>query len=847
MSLSRYSTRSMQQRPGRTILTILSIVIGVASVVSVTVTTATTRQAYKAMFAEISGRTSLEVSSTTNKSIPEETLAKVQAIPGVEAAVPLISLPGTMVANGRRTRTQLLGIDPEKDSLVRSFAVVEGKPLANVKEEVTTSSKFEAIIEAEFARQLGIAVGDDIRLLTKRDRGNRAVKVTGLFRPQGASGMKQAGIVCMSLPQVQFLWSMPEKISTVQIVTPESANLKTVEAAIAAVLDDEQQVAEPAGRAEFLNVLLAATEVGLGQTTAFSILLASFIILNTFLMNVSERRRHLSIVRAIGATRKQIIVMLLKESLILGVLGTIVGIAVGLGTAYGLNVMLSKVLGVNLPGLQLSVLPFVLATVFGMVMSLSGALVPALRAGKVSPLEGMSRVSSEDLGEVPRRYLVLGCVTSLISSILIFLGIAGYLPLEVPTYAAVGLLMGIVLMVPLVLAPIANMVAAVISPLARVETSMALRQVLRNRGRSSLTVGVLFVAGSTGLAMSSSIIDNVADLKAWYKRTIVGDFYVRAMLPDMSSGDSSELPTPLIEEVEKFTELKYMDRGSIVDVDAGEFSSKLICREFHAPGPPPLAITDGDPEKLREQMASGQLVLASVLANKLKLKAGDSIELLTPKGRQKFPICAITNDYLVAGMGIYVDWNVGHEVFGIEGVDGMVMWAKPGELPALRAKLEEISQRYGVLLHTAGEIGKNIDAMVIGIDGCLWGLVALGFVVAAFGVVNTLMMNVLEQTRELGILRIVAMTKKQVRRTIITQAAIIGGVGLVPGVLVGVLIAYIANMAMEPNFGRKIQFEFHPILVVATLAGALLITLLSAYFPASRAAKINLVDALHYD
>ena len=127
------------------------------------------------------------------------------------------------------------------------------------------------------------------------------------------------------------------------------------------------------------------------------------------------------------------------------------------------------------------------------------------------------------------------------------------------------------------------------------------------------------------------------------------------------------------------------------------------------------------------------------------------------------------------------------------------------------------------------------------------GLVALGFVVAAFGVVNTLMMNVLEQTRELGILRIVAMTKKQVRRTIVTQAGIIGAVGLVPGVFVGVLIAYIANMAMEPNFGRKIQFSFHPVLLLVTLGGALLITLLSSFFPARRAARIDVVEALHYD
>jgi putative ABC transport system permease protein len=108
-------------------------------------------------------------------------------------------------------------------------------------------------------------------------------------------------------------------------------------------------------------------------------------------------------------------------------------------------------------------------------------------------------------------------------------------------------------------------------------------------------------------------------------------------------------------------------------------------------------------------------------------------------------------------------------------------------------------------------------------------------------------MNVLEQTRELGLLRIVAMTKKQVRRTILMQALIIGGVGLPPGILLGVGVAYVINLAMMPSFGHPVDFAWHPRMLLGILVGAFFIVLIAALIPARRATQINVVEALHYE
>jgi putative ABC transport system permease protein len=214
---------------------------------------------------------------------------------------------------------------------------------------------------------------------------------------------------------------------------------------------------------------------------------------------------------------------------------------------------------------------------------------------------------------------------------------------------------------------------------------------------------------------------------------------------------------------------------------------------------------------------------------------------------QKVPICGIANEYLVGGMSVHMYRELAIRWLGVQGVDGYVIKAEPQFRDALKPELEAIAKKYDVILLSRVDIRRNIDGIVRGAAWSLWALVYIGFIVAAFGVVNTLTMNVLEQTRELGLLRIVAMTKKQVWGTIVKQAIIIGGVGLPPGIALGVVIAYVLNLAMMPSFGHPVDFHLHPWMVLLTLAGAVAIVIVAAIIPARRATQINVVEALHYE
>jgi putative ABC transport system permease protein len=239
--------------------------------------------------------------------------------------------------------------------------------------------------------------------------------------------------------------------------------------------------------------------------------------------------------------------------------------------------------------------------------------------------------------------------------------------------------------------------------------------------------------------------------------------------------------------------------------------------------------------------------VGSVLAGKLNLKLGDKLPLETTEGVQEFPIAGVANEYMVGGMAVHMAREHAQKWLGVEGVDGYIIKTEKGRQEEVKPILAAIADKYDVLLMSHGEIRASVERFISGTEWSLWLLVFMGFVVAAFGIVNTLTMNVLEQTRELGLLRIVAMTKKQVRRTIITQALIIGGVGLPPGIVMGVLNAYVMNLGMMSSFGHPIEFHIHPTLLVVTLLGSFLIVLVAAIIPAYRAVRIDVVEALHYE
>jgi len=833
-ALLRFSIREVVSRPGRATLTLLSIVIGVAAVVAVTISTQTTRRAYRQMFASVSGKAALEVEAEAGGGLDEKLLDVVAQTPGVAAAVPLIQRPTVLIFRGQRVTVIALGIDLQKDSAVRDYTIAKGRPL---------SEQPGALLEAHFAEQLGIEPGDEIRLLTARS------SVVGLVKPRGtASSFSLAGMVLLPLSQAQAIFGARGRIDLIQVVVDEKADPKQVMARVAELLPPGAVVRPPLTRTAQLEETLLSTEEGLRLATAFSLLLAAFIILNTFLMNVGERRQKLAILRAVGATRGQVCNMILAESLVMGLVGVVLGIAVGLLGALLLSESLNSLLQVTLPPIEITPLVIFLAVVFGLGIALVGAAVPARRAAQVPPLEGMGAIPREDTERASHKIALFGAALCAVSSAALAGCILGWLPMYLAVGTGVALLLGTVMLLEPVLGAVSGGLMWLLGPLLRTEGRLAHRQVLRRRSRSTLTVGVLFVASSTGVGLASAILDSIQDVRRWYEQVIVGDFIIRAMMPDMATGLSAALPDELGQQLRSLPGLRSVDSARFMTITAADRQCTLIVRDFSFHQPVYFDLrANGDPKQVIQRLFAGEAVIGSVLAQRTGLGVGDLLPVKTTGGPHTVRIAGITNDYLVGGLGIYMERQAARKLFNIEGADGYLIFVEPDAMPAIQQQLQQLCEKYGALLHSGADIRRMIDGMIRGVHGCLWGILVLGFVVAAFGVVNTLTMNVLEQTRELGLLRIVAMTRSQVRKTIFSQAVIIGFIGLGPGTLVGVSVAYLINLAMTPALGHPVEFTFRPALLAASFAAGFVMVVAAAWFPAERAARLDLTKALQYE
>jgi putative ABC transport system permease protein len=277
----------------------------------------------------------------------------------------------------------------------------------------------------------------------------------------------------------------------------------------------------------------------------------------------------------------------------------------------------------------------------------------------------------------------------------------------------------------------------------------------------------------------------------------------------------------------------------------------VVARDFAPKAPLYLDLVSGTPDEVCQRVINGEVVIGTVLAERAGLRPGEQIEIETRQGPRRFRIAAVANEYLVGGLAVYMDRRIASRWLEIRGVDTYVILLDPERREevreSVRRHLEPICQEYGLLLESAAELVQIIDNMSNGVNACLWGILILGFVVAAFGTVNTLTMNVLEQTREFGLLRIVAMTRGQLRKTILTQAAMIALMGLVPGVAAGVGVSWLMNQATARITGHPVEFGVHPVLWGACLGAGFLIVLAAGLIPAERAARLQLAQALQYE
>jgi putative ABC transport system permease protein len=836
MNLLSLIARGWRQRPGRTFLSVISVAIAIAAVLGTALAQSSVRSGVRELARAVDRFPSLEIVSAAGGRFPASDAPDLTAIEGVESVVPIVARATTARLRGKRFRTVLVGVPIDNQAAWSALALTVGEPC---------HEGGSAVLSATVAESLGATVGDRVTVITRR--GPRSAMVVGLVNTEALQAFAPAASLVMPLADVQGHFRLGNQLDRLRVLLTSPDERDAVSAVVSRRLPVTLTVQSASSPTATVDSTLRSTELAMRLAGAFSMAMAAFIILNTLRLNFSERRWDFAVVRVLGATRRQLLELHLMEGLALGAIGSLLGVPLGCVLARGLESAMAALLGVEPQPSQVSSRMLLVASALGPVVAALASVVPALQARSVSAHEALGETELRRGERFPRWATSFGVLSWFVAATLVLLVVRERLPPEAAIPAGLLMLVSFIAVIPAVVRPVVRTAAWTLSPWFQTEGRLASEQLLARSTRTGLTVGVLVVALSSGLGLGTAIIDNVNDVRGWYRRALSGDVILtnpsaqdEAFAAD-SSGDLGAMVAaqPQVERVIEINLLSAKLEGT---------PAMCVVREFPAEVELPWAMTPPAEAELRSRLSQGELALSSVVAQQLGLAAGDPLRVDVQGRVFSVKIAGLVNDYMLGGRVAYLDKSTAEALFPLGPPHLLIVQAKSqSSLEKLTADLRRSLESEGILVQSFADMRRQLNQLIDGVVGALWGLLAIGFFVGGVAVSNTLTLNVLEQRRELGLLRVIGMTPGQTRRLVFCESLLLGLLGALLGTLGGLTTAIVIHFCNRPVLGRALPFELHGWLVAANVGGCLLIALLAAWKPAAWAARLDVLSAIAHD
>lgn len=832
----KMSLQQLRFRLARTTLTLASIVIGVTALVGVAMAVHTARTAFGEMYEALAGKADIIVEPHGGGSFPESYVQTIAAASGVKSVAPLLRRNGLMYTDTGKVRLLLLGIDPRRDVDVREYKVVDGRYF---------SGNDEIMLEHALAQGLKIKLGDEVRFLTRQ--GLMRKQVVGFLAASGAAEFAEGSVAFWSLPDLQQAFRGEGQISTAFVVSEPGRDPAALRQALDDALPDAVDVTLATSHTGTAQGVLFAVQLAMAFSLVITVLAMGFIVLNTFLMNVTERRRSLAILRVVGASNKQLKGMLVREGILLAVAGTLIGLPLGYGVSHLIIAGMEKGFQVALPSPNISPLWLLAAIAINLAVVIGATLYPAKKAAEVSRAGGLGRDLSPRDDDAPqsKKPLIVAGVMVVVATTLYTLMLKGLLPLQVGIGGAVLPLLATVLVSQRALPWAITRVGAVMRRFSPVFGLIAEKQLLRHRLRTQLTWAILFFAVAGSFALGNVLMDVVSDVSGWFRETIRSDFVLRVTMPGVDSGDAAGMGLELKEGIQAIPAVSQAVGVRFFLVDAQGSKVVAIARQFEVEDHLPLSIQGSIPgEDPFKQVLAGDLVMGTIAAQQLGVSPGDVITVAYGGKSHELRVAATCSVYAMGGMAVVLDYRAAQRVFGIEGADAFLIQADRKANPGVEAALQKIADDQGAILQSYLEFASTVDGLIGGVVASLWVILTFGFMLALLGIVNTLTMNILEQVQELGMLRVVGMTKAHVRRLILGQAIMHGVLALIPGLIVGYLLGQLVRSTSLWMVGEAARLTPRPLIFATYFVVVLGLVSFIAWFPARRAANTSILAAL---
>jgi putative ABC transport system permease protein len=852
--MTTFALKGLFTRKLRTVLTALAIVLGVAMISGTYVLTDSIDSAFDQIFTDIregsnvviSGKSAFDLSDGSGVSDPtldESLVDTVRELPGVAQAEGGVDSDSTSLI-GKDGKAIVFGGAPNL-----GFSISDGDSPFNPLRLVQGAwpGPDEVVIDSGVADKKGFAIGDEIGVQVEGPV--ERLEISGIVEFGSNLSIGGATLAGFDLPTAQRLFEKEGRVDEIAVAAEPGVSDQQLLSEIRPVLPPDAQALsgqqQAASDAADTNEFISFLRGFLLAFAGVALFVGAFVIANSLSITIAQRTREFATLRTLGASRRQVLRSIIVEALVVGLTASVIGLFLGLLLAKGLFWLFDAV-GFTLPntGLLFETRTAVVAILVGVLVTLIASLRPALRATRVPPIAAVREGSTLPPGRFARFRGVGAALTAVAGFAALLYGLfgSGLGTTQILVWMGLGALLvflGVALFSSRLVRPLAHVLGWPATRIGGAAGLLARDNSRRNPQRTASTAAALMI----GLALVTLVATLAAGIVNSFRGAVndlfTGDYAITAQ------NNFSPIPTAAADAAAKVpgvTAVGNVRTGEVRVFGSTEFATAVD------PGMKDVISmdwVDGSPETLATLGDDG-VFTDDGYAKDHDLRLGSPVTLTFPNGEAK--------TFRVTGI---FDPPSGGSPFGVVTISAAAWDAEVprpknlysfvkmegGANDANQAALDDALADFPNAKAQDREtfIDNQISALS-SILNILYVLLALSIVVSLFGIVNTLVLTVFERTREIGMLRAIGMTRRQVRRMIRHESVITSLIGAAIGIVLGIVLA--ALLIARVDF---IEFSFPTTQVVVFAIAAILVGILAAIFPARRAAKLNPLEALHYE
>jgi putative ABC transport system permease protein len=838
--MGKVTLRGLLAHKLRLVLTALAIVLGVTFISGTFVLTDTLNSTFSNLFTSVYQKIDFQVrgvaqlgtgADATRNPLPESLLTSVRGVPGVGGAYGQIEGYAQFVARDGKpisSTVGTLGVEFDPDQQISSLHLIAGGPPV---------SSDDVVMDAGTAQSYRFSVGQQVRVLSA-GAPPQVFTITGIAQFGTADNLAGATLAAFTLPTAQRIVGETGKLDAINVVTKPGADKAAVQAAIARVLPAGAQVVTGQTvineNTTSVSQALSFFNTALLVFALIALFVGAFTIYNTFSIIVGQRTRELALLRVVGASRGQLLRSVLTEAAIVGLVSSAIGVGLGVVAARGLEALL-RGFGQSLPTGPLTFEPrtAIVGLAVGTLVTVISAIGPARNAVRIPPVAALADRPADSAGASAgpaRRRLIAGVALALAGVALLAAG------LSKPVVALVGvgagcIFIGVAMLAPAIARPLSGLLGRPLAALLGTPGQLGRENSMRSPRRTAQTASALMV----GLALVSAMAVFGASLSKSATSSVDQAISADLIVSANGTGQLSHGVPSAAAAVAGVTAVTTVYR------DQFEFKSTLAT----VTGLPPQGLTDTVILRMTAgsaaALAQGDLLIDSTTAKTNHLVVGDMVPVkfastgpATMRIGGIYQANALIQSYLVSSQFFLAHFRQPSPDAALLRTNGN---------PAVANAVTQALARYAdVQVQTRAQFQQAQVATVNQLLGLVYALLALAVLIALIGIVNTLMLSVLERTREIGLLRAVGMRRPQVRAMIRSEAVILATFGAVIGIVVGTLLGLALVASLRQQGITETSVPVTRLILFLVLAAVL--GLLAASWPARRAARLDVLAAI---